>query len=181
MRDGEGKPEDYSRVTDPGRFAVLHEVAEQLLDDLTAQFMVERRESKEPIGSQLYRTVRLVPRTPAAAPLAVSFTDFPSVILRFGRWYEESLPGCGCDACDEQPDDLIADFRTQVSALVEGGLWERVRRGVGGSWSEVRLIGLDIQRGRETPLDAAAARAARREGFAAAVQWGPWPRRSSSS
>jgi uncharacterized protein DUF6226 len=174
MGADERKPEEYARVTNPGRFAVLHSAAATLLDELAEQYTVERRETREPLP-----TVRLIPRTPAAAPLSVTFTEFPSVILRFGRWYEESLPGCGCDACDEQPDDLVADLRTQVSALVEGGLWERVRRSMTGSWAEARLIGPDLNAARSTLLDPPDARAARREGFAAAVQWAPWPRRST--
>jgi hypothetical protein len=173
VRDGEPKPEEYSRVTDPGRYAVLHEAAGLLLDELTERFTVERRESREPL-----RVVRLIPHIPTAAPVAVIFTDFPGIKLRLGRWYEESLPNCGCDACDEQPGELVADLRTQVSALVEGGLWERVKRGVTGSWSEARLIGPDFSAGRSNPLDPREARAARREGFAAAVQWAPWPRRT---
>lgn len=181
VSEGDVKPADYSRVTDPGRYAVLHEAAEKLLDDLTARYTVERRETREPLGpaGEPVRTVRLIPRTPAAAPLAVSFTDFPGIVLRLGRWYEEPLPACGCDACDERPDHLVTDLVTQVDALVEGGLWERVRRGVKGSWSETRLIGPDFSAGRSTPLDAGDARAARRDGFAAAVQWAPWPRRST--
>lgn len=160
-------------MTNPGRFAVLHEAAENLLDELTERYIVERRDTTKPA-----HTVRLIPHTPAAAPLAVTFTDFPSVVLRLGRWYEESLPNCGCDVCDEHPEELVADLRTQVSALVEGGLWERVRRGVTGSWSEARLIGPDFNASRSAPLDAGDAKAARRDGFAAAVQWAPWPRRS---
>jgi hypothetical protein len=177
---GDPQDDDYTRVTDPGRFAVLHEAAERLLDELTDQYTVERRESKEPLGGtgEFVRTVRLIPRMPSAAPLAVAFTDFPGVVLRLGRWHEESLPRCGCDACDEQPDDLIGEMRTQVGALIEGGLWERVRRGVTGSWSEARLIGPDVNASRATLLDARTARAARRDGFAAPVQWAPWPRRS---
>ena len=172
MSDVDPKPEEYARVTDPGRFAVLHAMADELLDDLAGRYTVERRETLEPL-----RTVRLIPHTPAAAPLAVTFTDFPSLRLRLGRWYEESLPNCGCDACDERPDLLAAELRTQVSALIEGGLWERVRRSVGGSWSEARLIGPDFNASRGNPLDPREARAARREGFAAAVQWAPWPLR----
>jgi hypothetical protein len=166
-------------VTDPGRYAVLHETAERLLDNLAAQYIVERRESKESRdpADEPVRVVRLIPRTPAAAPLAIAFTDFPGVVLRLGRWYEESLPGCGCDACDEQPDYLVAEMNTQVNALVEGGLWERVRRGVTSSWAETRLIGPDFSSSRSAPLDARDARAARRDGFAAPVQWAPWPRR----
>jgi hypothetical protein len=180
VKDGEAKPEDYSRVTDPGRYAVLHDSAARLLDDLVERYIVERRESKEalePAGEPV-RVVRLIPHTPAAAPLAIAFTDFPSVVLRLGRWYAESLPGCGCDACAEQPDDLIAEMYAQVDALVEGGLWERVRRGVTSSWSETRLIGPNVNSARSAPLDARDARSARRDGFAAAVQWAPWPRRS---
>ncbi|HET6529635.1 MAG TPA: DUF6226 family protein [Actinoplanes sp.] len=173
MRDGEAKPAEYSRVTDPGRYAVLHDAADRLLDELTDRYIVERRESREPL-----RVVHLIPHAPDAAPLAVAFTGFPGLTLRLGRWYEEALPNCGCDACDEQPDELIADLRRQVSALIEGGLWERVRRGVTGSWSEARLIGTDITAGCSAPLDPRDARAARRDGFAAAVQWAPWPRRS---
>jgi Family of unknown function (DUF6226) len=162
--------EQYARViTDTGRYAVLHAEADALLKELGRFYIVERRETGE--------TVRLVPHTPAAAPLAVTFTDFPKVVLRFGRWYQQSLPVCGCDACDEDPAVLVADLHTQVSALVEGGLWERVRRGLGLSWSESLLVGPDFRASQQWPLTAGEARSARREGFAAATQWAPWPRR----
>jgi hypothetical protein len=174
VSDGTSKPADYSRVTNPGRYAVLHEAAERLLDDLAAQYTVERRET----ASGPTRIARLIPHTPAAAPVAITFTQVPGVVVRLGRWHEESLPRCGCDACDEQPADLVAELVAQVEALVEGGLWERVRRGVAGSWAETRLIGPDFSVGRSTPLDPREARAARRDGFAAPVQWAPWPRRS---
>ncbi len=180
MRDGEPKPQEYSRVTDPGRYAVLHDAADGLLDELTTRYTVERRESVEPLGAHAdrVRTVRLIPRTPAAAPLAVAFTGFPGVVLRLGRWHTESLPACGCDACGEEPGELIAEMRTQVEALIEGGLWERVRRGVTGSYAETRLVGPGFSAGGESPLDPREARAARRDGFAAPVQWAPWPKRS---
>jgi hypothetical protein len=174
---------EYSQATKQQRFAVLHEAAETLLEELAARYTVERRESKEPLApggdGPIVRTVRLVPRTPAAAPLSVAFTEFPSVILRLGRWYEQSLPSCGCDACDENPDDLVTELRVQAAALVEGGLWERVHRRLTTSWSETRLIGPDFNTSQQAPLEPSAARAARREGFAAAVQWAPWPRRAT--
>jgi hypothetical protein len=172
---------DAPRVTDPGRYYVLHEAAETLLSALADTYVVEARETKESPADDgpLVRTAWLVPRTPAAAPLGVMFTDVPSVVLRLGRWYRRSLPDCGCDGCGEDPAELVADLHRQVTALVEGGLWERVRRGLTGSLAETRLIGPDVRAEQQSPLDAAAARAARREGFAAAVQWGPWPRRAS--
>jgi Family of unknown function (DUF6226) len=163
--------------TDTARFAVLHDAADTLLDELAGRYLVERRETKEMLGPDeaLVRMVRLVPRTPAAGSLAIAFTDFPGLTVRLGRWWAEVLPACGCDDCGENPADLTMLLRVQTSALIEGGLWERVRRGVGGSWFESRLIGIGFTGRREGPLTARDAREARRSGFAAAVQWAPWP------
>lgn len=168
-----------SETTGTDRFAVLHEAADTLLDDLTERYLVERRETKEPFGldEAPARTVRLIPRMPTAAPLAVHFID-SGLRLRFGRWWAESLPACPCDACDEDPKILAERLRIHSDALIEGGLWERVRRGLSGSWFETRLIGTGVKTDREGPLSAAGARDARREGFAAPVQWAPWQVRS---
>ncbi|MBB2945104.1 hypothetical protein FB565_004837 [Actinoplanes lutulentus] len=165
----------YQHATDSDRFKVLHDAAEILLDELSERCLVERRETKEPFGldDALVRTVRLIPRSPAGAPLAIHFTG-PGLILRLGRWWEESLPTCTCDTCAEDPRGLVERLRAHAAALIEGGLWERVRRGVGGSWFETRLIGTGVSEGHEGPLSAAGARDARRGGFAAAVQWAPW-------
>ncbi|MEU4694499.1 DUF6226 family protein [Actinoplanes sp. NPDC023714] len=165
----------YRHATETDRFAMLHDAADILLDDLTELYLVERRETKEPFGldDALVRTVRLIPRSLAAAPLAIHFTD-PGLILRLGRWWEETLPTCACDTCDEDPARLVERLRKHTAALIEGGLWERVRRGVGGSWYETRLIGTGVTADREGPLSAAGARDARRGGFAAAIQWAPW-------
>lgn len=176
------RPDSFSsRVSNPGRFLVLHEAAEQVLDELTERYIVDRRESKEPAGptpdAEVVRTVRLMPRSPAAGPLSIAFTEFPGVVLRLGRWFFSPLPDCGCDDCAEDPAVLVDELRARVTAHVEGGLWERVRRGVTGSWLDLRLIGPGLRSTRQMPLDAAEARAARREGFAAAVQWAPWTRR----
>jgi hypothetical protein len=178
VRDHEPDPEHDTHSTATQRFAVLHEAADLLLDRLTTKYTVERRETKDVLHGDMVRTVRLIPHTPAAAPLAVSFIDFPGVVLQLGRWYRRSMPACGCDACDEQPEVLLEDLGQQVAALVEGGLWERVRRGLTGSWSEARLVGPGLRQSQQALLDAREARAARRDGFAAAVQWAPWTRRA---
>jgi hypothetical protein len=164
-------------ATNAARFAVLHDAAETLLDELAGRYMVERRETKELLGPDeaLVRMVRLIPRTPAAGPLAIAFTDLPGLAVRLGRWWAEMLPACGCDECGEDPGEMLEVLRTQTSALIEGGLWERVRRGVGGSWFETRLIGVGFSGRREGPLTPRDAREARRSGFAAAVRWAPWP------
>ena len=159
---------------------MLHDAADALLDELTERYMVERRESKEMCGPDeaLVRTVRLIPHTPAAAPLAIAFTGLPGLRVRLGRWWTETVPECACPDCAEDAGHLVDDLRTRATALIEGGLWERVRRGVTGSWFETRLIGDGFRAAREGLLSARAARNARRGGFAAAVQWAPWPRRS---
>jgi hypothetical protein len=171
---------DDPHTTDAERFAVLHDAAEALLDELTERYMVERRETKELLGPDeaLVRMVRLIPRTPAAAPLAIAFTGLPGLRVRLGRWWTMTLPECACADCGEDPGRLVDELRIQARALIEGGLWERVRRGVSGSWFETRLIGDGVKAAREGLLSARAARNARRGGFAAAVQWAPWPRRS---
>lgn len=169
--------DQHDTDTDTARFAVLHDAADHLLDELTRRYMVVRRETKELVGpaDAPVRTVRLMPRTPAAGPFAVAFTGFPGLRVRLGRWWAEVLPACGCGRCDEDPADLVELLRVQTSALIEGGLWERVRRGVGGSWYETRLIGVGFSARREGPLTSRDAREARRSGFAAPVQWAPWP------
>jgi hypothetical protein len=172
----------HTSLVDDGerRFDVLQEAAERLLDDLTDRYIVERRESKESLepDDALVRVVRLIPHTPAAAPLAVAFADGPGIVLRLGRWYADRLPACDCADCLHDPAEVIAELRTRVDAHVEGGLWERVRRGVTGSWQETRLVGTGCNLGGTALLEPAEARSARREGFAAPVQWAPWPRRN---
>ncbi|MFI5494380.1 DUF6226 family protein [Actinoplanes sp. NPDC051859] len=173
-------PDEPVTLTGRARYYVLHEAAEVLLDELTDQYVVDRRETKEPAGplpgAEHVRTVRLIPRHPAAGPLAVAFTDFPGIVLRLGRWFVEAMPA-GEDG-EEDPERLIAGLRARVDAHVEGGLWERMRRGLGSSWCETRLIGRDLRTSRQEPVDSREARAARREGFAAAVRWAPWTRRA---
>jgi hypothetical protein len=51
--DAKPRPDRYTtRVTDPGRYFVLHEASETLLDELTERYVVGRREGKEPGGPQ---------------------------------------------------------------------------------------------------------------------------------
>jgi hypothetical protein len=180
VTDGQPSPDARSLHPGTGLFGVLGEAAEVLLDELAAQYIVERRETKESLGADgdgpLVRTVWLVPRTPAAGPLSILFNHPAGVVLRLGRWYEDPLPAR--DGDEDPDDDLVVHLRSRALALVEGGLWERVRRGLGGSLRETRLIGPGFTTSRQAAITASEARAARREGFAAAIQWAPWPRRS---
>ena len=126
----EGPPEEaYSRVTNPERYQPLHAAATELLDRLEREFAVDRLEGHDAdedwSGVTLARPpIRLVPRDPQAAPITVAFTDFPGLYLKPGSWRSELFPNCGCDACDEMPDELIEKMIGMVEAVVSGGFRE---------------------------------------------------------
>ena len=132
--------DSYGRVTDSGRYAVLHDAAHRLLDRLAANFVVDRSDGGPELDPALSRgdtleVVRLQPRAKSAGPLTVAFSGFPGVYVRFGEWHVAAFPHCGCDACDEQPAALIQELETKVADLVEGRFREEIsgllRRGLG--------------------------------------------------
>src|SRR5580704_14390468 len=90
--------EAYSRVTNPERFASLHDVAAELLGRLELEFDAERTEGSgldselEEGCNQARPSVALVPRDISAAPIVVTFTAFPGVRVRFGRWCMIAFP-----------------------------------------------------------------------------------------
>ena len=97
----------YSRVANPERFRPLRTAMLEVIDRLENDFDLERTEGyglDEELerGMDLARPdVRLTPKDPDAAPIVVVFSTFPGLRVRFGRWYIEPFPDCGCDACDE--------------------------------------------------------------------------------
>jgi hypothetical protein len=165
-----GPPEDaYGRVTNPERYRPLHDAARDLLDELVADYEVERLEGvsvDEELASK-HATERLVRLTPAVgAPLTVSFTAFPGVIARYGRWVIRGYPVCGCDACDEDPEDLVEDFTAHVETLVEGGFSEEI---TASGWLEHRFE--DSSGGGQRLIGDAASWPAGR------ADWPAWPAR----
>ncbi len=60
------------------------------------------------------------------APLTVGFTDFPGLIVRFGRWCIQAYPHCGCDACDEDPTALVREFNQRVDSVVRSQFQEQI-------------------------------------------------------
>lgn len=125
-RDDDGMPPDeaYGRVTNPERYAVLHDAARAEIDRLCATYDVERIDGLDldPSTRQGWEgspSTRLVPAG-GGAPLTISLTAFPGVRLRAGHAYRDGFPNCGCDACDEQPDDLIERLTEQIDDIVAG-------------------------------------------------------------
>lgn len=119
------------------RYAVVQDAARRLIETLVTDYDVELAEA--PPGTSLAgwtdeEVVRLVPLSEDQAELLVSFTPFPGVALRFGRRVEATFPHCGCEDCDEQPDDLIAEMTDLVGKLTSSVLTEWAERSGGVSW-----------------------------------------------
>ena len=133
-----GPPDEaYSRVTEPERFRPLHDWTLELLARLDAEFEVEIAEwdgrDAELERSTLARPlVKLTPGGDSRAPIIIAFTTFPGLTIRFGRWYVERFPDCGCDACDEMPDENFDHLRRLVDCVVAGGFREAVYLTPGG-------------------------------------------------
>lgn len=146
-------PDDaYSRVTNPERFAVLHDVVRTIIDELAATYDVD------------VEGLVVVPRLAGAATLTFTLTDFPGVRLVAGRHFDGHYPQCGCDACDEQPDDVAAELRWHVEAITGGGFAEESD---GAGWR--RSLDFGGRRSSSWSLDK------RSSDQPWSIRWAAWP------
>ena len=132
MKDGPPDDDAYERVTNPERFRRLHEAADALVARLEAKFQLDRIDDGAPVYEGVIRQVQLVPVV--GAPLVFCWTDFPGVRVRFGRWHDEAYPNCGCDACDEDAEELVEDLENEVEGAVAGQFTESVMSDAEGIW-----------------------------------------------
>ncbi|WP_299954521.1 DUF6226 family protein [uncultured Modestobacter sp.] len=161
-------PEAYSRVTDPQRYAGLHDVADRFVTVLAERYDVAVTD--EPASGALgVRAVRLHPRSGGGADLVVVHTEF-GVRLRAGRWVEESFPHCGCDACDEEAEDLAEELGDFVTDVVRGRLAEELTSGF-------RKGTLAVGRPRSAGNRSLSRDDVRRLGPPGRHEWSPWPER----
>lgn len=171
-----GSPPDeaYSRLTDPHRFAPLHAIARELLDRLAGEYLVERVPGTEldPDGRSGAQVEALVPAAPAGA-LEIVFTAFPGLFVRVGGTEILRLPGCGCDACDEDVPELEEQLRERVDALVAGESGESLERS-GDTWFHMHWYPSGRNGHGVEGAQLAALRARLPLGE---LSWAPWPRR----
>jgi len=181
----EGPPlEAYSRVTNAERFAPLHVVAAELLDELELKFDVERAQGYG-LDSELEEgwkparpPVTLVPRDVRAGPLVVGFSVFPGLRIRFGRWCMMAFPACGCDACDETAESESEQLKALFENLTAGRFREAIRipahGGASKEWESWSAAGRYAQ---VSELDRDRARQLVAGGGGSSYYWMPWPRR----
>ncbi|WAM16217.1 DUF6226 family protein [Rhodococcus sp. JS3073] len=180
----EDPPEDaYGRVTNPERFASLIPAAEVLIADLGRRFdVVVDRGPAPPSRSRTVATLELVTITPVQrdqAPLTITFTSFPGLYLRAGAWQDFALPACGCDACEEDAEDVLRELAEYAEALTAGRLSERIT-GRHRAVLEFSWEGDDWRRHGTTTLSAADVKELRARPVQppADGHWWPWsPRR----
>ena len=128
----------------------------EIIGRLENDFEVERTEGyglDEELerGLDLARPdVKLIPADPDAAPIAVVFTAFPGLHLRFGRWYIEPFPDCGCDACDESAEGEIERLNEMVDDVTAGRFREAIEiplmSFMGSGWREAKFWSPDERR-----------------------------------
>ncbi len=176
--------EAYSRVTNPERFASLHDSAAGLLHGLEREFETEHREAygldpELENDCNLSRpSIALLPCDVGAAPLIIAFSDFPGLRVRFGRWYVVAFPTCGCDACDETAESETERLRSLIDNMTAGRFREAIRvRADGTAWKESEFWSTRGRCPEELRLDQTRTRKLLDGGDRSSYEWGPWPRR----
>ena len=170
----------YGRVTNAARFAMLHLLALELLDQLQREFDVERIEPYQddddlsPYGRVLLArpSVALIPRDRECAPVIVAFSSFPGLLVRVGSGYRTAFPSCGCDACDESADGEADRFERLVRAVTTGHFREYLEPQSNGSLFHVCEWESAGQHRREKQL-LESAQASRLE-LGSISRWKPW-------
>ena len=184
-------PEAYSRVTNPERFRPLHTAMQEMIGRLENDFEVDRTEGYG-LDEELERRleladpcVRLSPRDTDSAPITVAFTTFPGLHLRFGRWYKEPFPGCGCDACDESAEGEIERLNEMVDAVTAGGFSEAIRIPLisfrRSGWREYKFRSSVLRSSGGSRIDGPTAHQMSGGRRRLDLDWKPWPRRQTAS
>ena len=129
------RDDEYSRLTDPGRYRIVHARARAwaavLEDEVGARSEVfAPAPAADAVAGPFDRGVRLVPRHPDALLLLLE-RDVPirsdagtlavlTVAVARPEIVVEAQPDCGCDACDSGSSDLLEAVDAAVRHIVGG-------------------------------------------------------------
>lgn len=130
------RDEEYSRLTDPGRYRIVHARARTwaavLKDAVGVRSEVLAPAPAAATGAGPFdRGVRLVPRHPDGLPLLFLERDVPAtsdagtlavltIAVARPEIVVETQPDCGCDACDSGSSDLLEAVDAAVRHIVGG-------------------------------------------------------------
>lgn len=129
----EPAPEEYSRCLDPGKYRIVRARADAWARALTTAGLATVEEAdraeawrahqdRAPARARWWRPTR-----PGALPLLIGSqpidgVDDAVVVVGVGdpAVLVEALPDCGCDACDDGSEPLLAQLDELVEAVVAG-------------------------------------------------------------
>ncbi|MEZ5298633.1 MAG: DUF6226 family protein [Ilumatobacteraceae bacterium] len=135
--------EEYSRLLDPAKWRIVGARVDAWVEALVGAGLadVERDATVDWVddpGTISYRTDRLAPRRDGAVPLVVrrnriEGVDGAGITLGAGApaVVVESIPDCGCDACDSGSQDVLDQVDECIGGIVRGEfrhLRRRVKR-----------------------------------------------------
>ncbi|GAA1183940.1 hypothetical protein GCM10009584_27530 [Ornithinimicrobium humiphilum] len=148
----EAREEEYSRVTAPERYRIVHararvwiDVLTDLLDVDTVPLPAAPLDGTEPSQGSFDRGTKLVPRRPDTLPLLLLERDAPQpghqstlAVLHISaaepRITLMSVPDCGCDACDWGSEDLLDAIDDTVGRVVGGPFVALLGQGWFAQW-----------------------------------------------
>lgn len=178
-------PDAYTRVTNPERFLPLHDLAVDTMSRLGRDYDVIETSAFDLMpgimGPFEYARppMTLTPSSSKEAPVSIAFTTFPSLSVRCGRFFHDSFPFCGCDACAATVD-REAERLLQILGFVVAGQFReeidiplidtpRVRWSLGAIDSPNGSLRSEsaLRRDRARKLSTVSRR----------IQWSPWSKR----
>lgn len=133
------RDDEYSRVTNPGKWRIVGARVDAWLDVVVAEGVasVDRDVSlewEEPARTVLTRTDLVTPVVPDGLPLVVGrsrIEDIDDAGITLGvanpAVFVHAIPDCGCDACDSGSAAVIEEVDTWVGGIVRGELRHLVR------------------------------------------------------
>ena len=126
------RAEEYSRVTEPERYAIVHARARMWTESLAERSGVAVTTlAPAPLDQDGHRGrfdrgVRITSSRPDTLPLLLLERDAPLAVLHISAVRPDialaMLPDCGCDACGSGSEDLIEAIDEAITRAVKGPL-----------------------------------------------------------